>query len=55
MRRPTACKTDIASVTTAPSVSTAIGKNIYVDNKDEYLQINRLSASQATLEGQRTA
>jgi len=55
MRRPTSCIKDIASVPTPPSVTTAIKKKLYVDYKDEYLQIFRFSASQATLEGPRTA
>jgi len=56
-RRPTSCKKDIASVPSSNSTECLNNnqKKIYVENKDEYLQIFYLSASQATFEGPRTA
>ena len=47
-------KNDMATAPTAPMVSTAMGMNAYVDSKSKYLEILRLSASQATFEGPRT-
>ena len=50
-RLPSLMKNDMASAPTAPIVSTAMGMKVYVDRKFEYLEILRLSASRATVEG----